>query len=51
MIRLQDLLKEITTTTFLEDKILLQFPSVTAKDPVWEGITKSDIVVLKKVKE
>jgi hypothetical protein len=32
MIRLKDLLKEITSTSFLEDKILLQFPTVIAKD-------------------
>jgi hypothetical protein len=32
MIRLKDLLKEVTSTSFLEDKILLRFPSVTAKD-------------------
>jgi hypothetical protein len=32
MIRLTDLLKEITSTSFLEDKILLRFPTVIAKD-------------------
>lgn len=32
MIRLRDILKEITSTSFLEDKILLRFPTVIAKD-------------------
>lgn len=32
MIKLQDILKEITSTSFLEDKISLQFPTVIAKD-------------------
>lgn len=32
MIKLKDLLKEITSTSFLEDKILLRFPTVIAKD-------------------
>jgi len=32
MIRLKDLLKEVTSHTFLEDKILLRFPTVIAKD-------------------
>ncbi len=32
MIRLKDLLKEITSQTFLSDKVSLRFPSVIAKD-------------------
>ena len=32
MIKLKDILEEITSTSFLEDKILLRFPSVIAKD-------------------
>lgn len=32
MIKLKDILKEITSTSFLEDKILLRFPTVIAKD-------------------
>ena len=45
MIRLIDLLKEITSESFLQDKVALYFPTVIAKD-IKKAFSGIDVYVL-----